>query len=98
MVAVGDTPTEFSKIVGWEIAPDSSLGQKNDFRDPQAYYDPETGIISMAREGKLTRYIDNKALTQILTEIFAQNKLPSGRKTYHLKAEAKREEKSIGEN
>jgi len=58
----------------------------------------ETGIISMAREGKLTRYIDNKALTQILTEIFARNKLPSGRRTYHLKAEAKREEKTIGEN
>lgn len=45
----------------------------------------ETGIISMAREGKLTRYIDNKALTQILTEIFAHDKLSQGRKTYLLK-------------
>lgn len=58
----------------------------------------ETGIISMAREGKLTRYIDNKALTQILTEIFAQNKTHSGRRTYHLKSDIKREEKTIGEN
>jgi len=60
MVAVGDTPTEFSKIVGWEIAPDSSLGQKNDFRDPQAYYDPETGIISMtitASQGNVARIL-----------------------------------------
>lgn len=47
MVAVGDTPTSFTKLAGWEITPDSSLGQKNDFRDPQAYYDPETGIISI---------------------------------------------------
>lgn len=54
----------------------------------------ETGIISMARGGKLTRYIDNKALTQILTEIFAQDKSSQGRKTYQFKAEepAKREE------
>lgn len=30
----------------------------------------ETGIISMAREGKLTRYLDAKALAQILTDLF----------------------------
>jgi len=58
----------------------------------------ETGIISMAREGKLTRYIDNKALTQILTEIFSNDKTSLGRKNYRLKTNAKREEKTIGEN
>ena len=60
MVAVGDTPTSFTKVTGWEITPDSSLGQKNDFRDPQAYYDPETGIISMtitASQGNVARII-----------------------------------------
>ena len=46
----------------------------------------ETGIISMAREGKLTRYIDNKALTQILNEIFASDKSEAQRKTYRRKA------------
>ena len=45
MVAVGDTPTSFEKLAGWEITPPSELGQKNDFRDPQAYVDPETGNI-----------------------------------------------------
>jgi sucrose-6-phosphate hydrolase SacC (GH32 family) len=60
MVAVGDTPTSFTKVEGWEITPDSSLGQKNDFRDPQCYYDPETGIISMtltASQGNVARII-----------------------------------------
>ena len=45
MVAVGDSPTSFEKLEGWDITPPSSLGQKNDFRDPQAYLDPETGNI-----------------------------------------------------
>ena len=30
----------------------------------------ETGVISMAREGKLTRYLDAKSLTILLTELF----------------------------
>jgi len=30
----------------------------------------ETGIISMARDGKLTRYLDTKSLTILLTELF----------------------------
>ena len=47
MVAVGDTPTSFEKRTGWDITPPSSLGQKNDFRDPQAYYDPATGNITL---------------------------------------------------
>ena len=45
MVAVGDTPTSFEKLEGWEITPPAELGQKNDFRDPQGYVDPETGNI-----------------------------------------------------
>ena len=60
MVAVGDTLTSFTKLSGWEIAPDSSLGQKNDFRDPQAYYDPDTGIISLtitASQGNVARIL-----------------------------------------
>ncbi|MBR3473482.1 MAG: InlB B-repeat-containing protein [Oscillospiraceae bacterium] len=45
MVAVGDSPFAFEKLEGWEITPPASLGQKNDFRDPQGYVDPETGDI-----------------------------------------------------
>lgn len=47
MVAEGDNLTSFHKISDWEITPPDELGQKNDFRDPQAYYDPTTGMISM---------------------------------------------------
>lgn len=47
MVAKGGSPTSFEKIADWEIEPPESLNQKNDFRDPQAYYDPETGKISL---------------------------------------------------
>ncbi len=47
MVAEGDTPTSFTKKTGWEITPDSSLGQKNDFRDPQAYYDAASDTITL---------------------------------------------------
>lgn len=35
----------------------------------------ETGIISMAREGRLTRYLDTKSLTILLTELFAPDSL-----------------------
>ena len=47
MVASGNSPTSFDKMTGWEITPPDELGQKNDFRDPQAYYDPETNTIAM---------------------------------------------------
>jgi len=47
MVAVSDNLTSFEKIAGWEITPPRTLGQKTDFRDPQAYYDPETKTIEM---------------------------------------------------
>ena len=45
MVAVGDTPYSFEKLEGWEITPPAELGQKQDFRDPQGYVDPDTGNI-----------------------------------------------------
>lgn len=47
MVAKSDNLRSFAKLEGWEIAPPGELGQKNDFRDPQAYYDPETKTISL---------------------------------------------------
>lgn len=37
----------------------------------------ETGVISMAREGRLTRYLDNKSLNILLTELFTPEQAPS---------------------
>lgn len=47
MVAKSDNLTSFEKVQGWEITPPKEIGQKNDFRDPQAYYDEETGLVTM---------------------------------------------------
>ena len=47
MVAKSDSLTAFEKVEGWEITPPSELGQKNDFRDPQAYYDEATDTITL---------------------------------------------------
>lgn len=47
MVARGTAPDRFEKVEGWEITPPSDLGQKRDFRDPQAYYDEESDSIVM---------------------------------------------------
>lgn len=47
MVAEGTSPTRFVKKSGWQITPHSSLGQKNDFRDPQAYYDAATDTVTL---------------------------------------------------
>lgn len=47
LLATGDSPVSFQKQEGWEIKPPSSLGQKRDFRDPQAYYDEETDTVSL---------------------------------------------------
>ena len=47
MVAVGDSPLTFTKRADWELIPPDELGQKRDFRDPQAYYDPESGYITL---------------------------------------------------
>jgi len=45
----------------------------------------ETGIISMARDGKLTRYLDAKSLTILLTELFSRGSRQAGswRDTVH---------------
>ena len=47
MVAEGNDPYTFTKKAGWEIAPPAELGQTNDFRDPQAYYDAATDTIAL---------------------------------------------------
>ena len=47
MVARGNDPYTFEKVDGWYINPPAELRQKNDFRDPQCYYDPATGLITM---------------------------------------------------
>lgn len=47
MVAQSKDLRSFEKVSGWEITPDSSLGQKLDFRDPQAYFDENTGKITL---------------------------------------------------
>ena len=73
MVAVGDTLTSFTKLSGWEITPDSTLGQKNDFRDPQAYYDPDTGIISMtitASQGNVARILKYSVTADLQTSTY----------------------------
>lgn len=60
MVAESDSLTSFNKISGWEITPPAELGQKNDFRDPQAYYDPVSGTISLtitASQGGVARIL-----------------------------------------
>ena len=60
LVAKSDNLRSFEKIEEWEIAPPSELGQKNDFRDPQAYYDPVTETISLtitASQGNVARIL-----------------------------------------
>lgn len=47
MVAKSDNLYSFEKVKDWAITPTSDLRQKTDFRDPQAYYDPQTGMITM---------------------------------------------------
>lgn len=45
LVARGSSLTDFVKDESWELAPPAELGQKNDFRDPQAYYDEASDSI-----------------------------------------------------
>lgn len=60
MVAVSDSLTSFEKLADWSITPPAELGQKRDFRDPQAYYDSDTGTISLtvtAAQGGVARIL-----------------------------------------
>lgn len=57
----------------------------------------ETGVISMAREGRLTRYLDSKTLTSILMNVFnpqspAMGRAVVGRISSMLKRKEKRNE------
>lgn len=71
MLAKGDSPTSFEKVAGWEITPDESLNQKRDFRDPQGYYDEETGCltftITASQDGvaRILKYTVSKDLSEI---------------------------------
>ncbi len=60
MVAEGTSPTSFTKVEGWELTPPAELGQKNDFRDPQAYYNEEKGVLELtvtAAQGGVARVV-----------------------------------------
>ncbi len=71
MVAKGESPEAFEKIPDWEITPPAELGQKNDFRDPQAYYNAQTGMIELtvtASQGgtaRIIKYSLSKDLTSV---------------------------------
>ena len=47
LVAKSTDLTSFEKVTDWELIPPTELGQKNDFRDPQAYYDEATDTITL---------------------------------------------------
>ena len=60
MLAKGKTPTQFEKVEGWDITPPAEIGQKRDFRDPQAYYDAEKDTITLtvtASQGGVARIL-----------------------------------------
>jgi len=60
MLAIGSTPTSFEKVEGWELTPAAEIGQKRDFRDPQAYYDAENDAITLtitAAQGGVARIL-----------------------------------------
>lgn len=60
MVAEGTSPTSLEKRADWELTPPDELGQKRDFRDPQAYYDEETDSIVLtvtAAQGGVARIV-----------------------------------------
>ena len=71
MLAKGSSLTSFEKVTGWNIQPDDSLNQKRDFRDPQAYYDEETGkiilTVTASQDGvaRILKYSMNKDLSGI---------------------------------
>lgn len=74
MLAVGDDLYHFEKVEDWEMLPPAELGQKRDFRDPQAYYDSETDKIYMtvtaAKDGvaRVLKYSMDPDLTNVKYE------------------------------
>lgn len=70
-VAKSNNLYNFERIDEFEIIPDDSLGQKRDFRDPQAYYDEETGLINItvtaSKNGKavILKYTVNNSLSEV---------------------------------
>lgn len=70
MVAKGNNPYKFEKVDDWYINPPAELRQKNDFRDPQCYYDTDTGLITMtitaSQDGvaRILKYTVTKDLTE----------------------------------
>lgn len=74
MLAVGDDLYHFEKVEGWEMIPPKEIGQKRDFRDPQAYYDAESGKIYMtvtaAKDGvaRILKYTMDPDLTNVKYE------------------------------
>lgn len=71
MLATGSDPFSFEKTAEWEMTPDDSLNQKRDFRDPQGYYDEETGQItftvtaSVDGIARILKYTVSKDLSEI---------------------------------
>ena len=61
LVAEGDSPLAFTKLPDWELIPPEELGQKRDFRDPQAYYDPDSGSITLT----VTAAQDGEAFSEL---------------------------------
>ena len=47
LLAKGSDPYHFEKVEGWELTPPAELGQKRDFRDPQAYYDEAADTVTL---------------------------------------------------
>ena len=71
MLAKGTDLYSFEKVSGWEITPDDSLNQKRDFRDPQGYFDEETGCfhftVTASQDGvaRILKYTVSKDLSEI---------------------------------
>ena len=71
MLAKGSDLTSFEKVPDFEITPDPSLNQKRDFRDPQAYYDEESGqiILTVTASADGTARILKYTLSADLTQV-----------------------------
>ncbi len=70
LVAEGDDLLHFEKRPEWSIRPDKSLGQKQDFRDPQAYLDEDGNIIltvtaSQSNVARILKYTVSPSLAAV---------------------------------